>query len=185
MVWFARLGAELALPARPLITSLGNPKPQPRPALVQTGERSVIVVGGVWISRTIELPALRRGLHLVTAEIVGAMPEIAGLSAGLLHAQILHTSAALTLNENADPSVGIDLATWLDEIAPEEAAYWTHTLEGPDDMPAHAKAALLGASVSVPIAAGLPQLGTWQGIHLCELRDHAGPRRIVLTLAGE
>ncbi|MCX6389390.1 MAG: secondary thiamine-phosphate synthase enzyme YjbQ [Solirubrobacterales bacterium] len=91
------------------------------------------------------------------------MPEIAGLSAGLLHAQILHTSAALTLNENADPSVGIDLATWLDEIAPEDAAYWTHTLEGPDDMPAHAKAALLGASVSVPIAAGLPQLGTWQG----------------------
>ena len=139
----------------------------------------------MWLSRTIELPALRRGLHLITAEVVGAMPEISGLSAGLVHAQILHTSAALTLNENADPSVGVDLATWLDEIAPEQARYWTHTLEGPDDMPAHAKAALLGPSVTVPVADGRPVLGTWQGIHLAECRDHAGSRRISLTLAGE
>lgn len=138
----------------------------------------------MWIQRTVELPPLPRGLHLVTAEVVGACPELTDLSAGLLHAQILHTSAALTLNENADPSVGVDLASWLDRIAPEQAPYWTHVLEGPDDMPAHAKAALLGPSVTVPIANGRPVLGTWQGIHLAEFRDHPGPRRISLTLAG-
>lgn len=139
----------------------------------------------MWLSRTIEIEPLPRGLHLVTAELVGAVPEMAGLAAGLLHAQILHTSAALTLNENADPSVGVDLATWLDAVAPENASYWTHVLEGPDDMPAHAKAALLGASVTVPVANGRPVLGTWQGIHLAEFRDRGGPRRISLTLAGE
>ena len=120
----------------------------------------------------------------MTRQVVGAVPEITDLQAGLLHAQILHTSAGLTLNENASSDVGVDLATWLDRVAPENADYWTHTLEGPDDMPAHAKAALLGAAVTVPIADGMPVLGTWQGIHLCELRDSAGPRRISLTLAG-
>lgn len=139
----------------------------------------------MWISRTVEIEPLRRGFHLVTAEIVGACPEIAGISAGLLHAQILHTSAGLTLNENADASVGVDLAGWLDRIAPDNAHYWTHVLEGPDDMPAHAKAALVGSSVTVPISNGRPVLGTWQGIHLAEFRDHAGPRRVCLTLAGE
>jgi len=139
----------------------------------------------MWLARTIELEPLPRGLHLVTAELVGSMPEITGLTAGLLHAQVLHTSAALTLNENADPSVGLDLASWLDSIAPERAAYWTHVLEGPDDMPAHAKAALLGAAVTVPVANGRPVLGTWQGIHLAELRDRGGPRRVALTLSGE
>ena len=139
----------------------------------------------MWLSRTVEIEPFRRGLHLVTAQLVGACPEIAALSAGLLHAQILHTSAGLTLNENADPSVGIDLASWLDQIAPENARYWTHVLEGPDDMPAHAKAALVGSSVAVPIANGQPVLGTWQGIHLAEFRDHAGPRRVCLTLSGE
>lgn len=139
----------------------------------------------MWISRTIGFDPLPRGLHLVTAEVVGAVPEISGLSAGLLHAQILHTSAALTLNENADPSVGLDLATWLDRIAPDHADYWTHVLEGADDMPAHAKASLLGASITVPVADGHPLLGTWQGIHLAEFRDRAGPRRIAVTLAGE
>ena len=138
----------------------------------------------MWIQRTIELGALPRGLHLVTAEVVSACPELGDLSAGLLHVQILHTSAGLTLNENADPSVGVDLAAWLDRIAPEQAPYWTHVLEGPDDMPAHAKAALVGASVTVPVANGRPVLGTWQGIHLAEFRDHAGPRRLSLTLAG-
>lgn len=120
----------------------------------------------------------------MTRPLLEAVPEVAEVGAGLLHAQILHTSAALTLNENADPSVGVDLATWLDRIAPEEADYWTHVLEGPDDMPAHAKAALLGASVTVPVAGGAPVLGTWQGIHLCELRDRGGPRNVSLTLIG-
>jgi secondary thiamine-phosphate synthase enzyme len=139
----------------------------------------------MWLSRTIEIAAVPRGLHLITGELLSAVPEASGLDAGLLHAQILHTSAALTLNENADPSVGVDLASWLDRIAPENAEYWTHTLEGPDDMPAHAKAALLGPSVTIPIADGRPVLGTWQGIHLAEFRDRPSPRRISLTLAGE
>ena len=139
----------------------------------------------MWLSRNIQLDPLPRGLHLITDAVLAAVPEAAELSAGLLHAQILHTSAGLTLNENADPSVGVDLASWLDQIAPENARYWTHVLEGPDDMPAHAKAALVGSSVTVPIANGRPVLGTWQGIHLAEFRDHAGPRRVCLTLAGE
>ncbi|MEI7889575.1 MAG: secondary thiamine-phosphate synthase enzyme YjbQ, partial [Actinomycetes bacterium] len=111
----------------------------------------------------------------MTRPVLEAVPEIATTEAGLLHVQILHTSAALTLNENASPDVGVDLATWLDRIVPEDADYWTHTLEGSDDMPAHAKAALLGSSVTVPVASGMPVLGTWQGIHLCELRDSGGP----------
>jgi secondary thiamine-phosphate synthase enzyme len=139
----------------------------------------------MWLSRTIEIAAVPRGLHLITGELLSAVPEASGLNAGLLHAQILHTSAALTLNENADPSVGVDLASWLDRIAPANAEYWTHTLEGPDDMPAHAKAALLGPCVTIPIADGRPVLGTWQGIHLAEFRDRPSPRRISLTLAGE
>lgn len=139
----------------------------------------------MWIARTIEIEAVPRGLHLITAEVVGSVPEMVDLSAGLLHVQVLHTSAALTLNENADPSVGLDLASWLDEIAPENARYWTHVLEGPDDMPAHAKAALLGPSVTVPIANGRPVLGTWQGIHLAEFRDRPTARRLSLTLSGE
>lgn len=138
-----------------------------------------------WVARTVQLPPLPRGVHLVTRAVLEAVPEVANLRAGLLHVQILHTSAGLTLNENASPDVGYDLASWLDRIAPEDADYWTHTLEGSDDMPAHAKAALLGAAVDVPIAEGRPVLGTWQGIHLCELRNDGGPRSLSLTLTGE
>ena len=124
-------------------------------------------------------------MHLITREVLGAVPEAESLAVGLLHIQILHTSAGLTLNENASRDVGDDLEAWLNRIAPEDADYWTHTREGPDDMPAHAKAALLGASVTVPIAEGRAVLGTWQGIHLCELRNNGGPRRLSLTLSGE
>lgn len=125
-----------------------------------------------------------RGLHLITDRVVAALPELAGLSVGLLHVFLQHTSASLTINENADPDVRRDLEASLSAIAPESFPY-THTCEGPDDMPAHVKASLLGASVSAPISGGRLALGVWQGITLCEHRDRASPRRLVLTVYGE
>lgn len=137
-----------------------------------------------WTQTTLELPAAPRGFHLITRHVVEAMPAIAETRVGLLHVFIQHTSASLTLNENADPDVGVDLESSFNAIAPESFPY-THTCEGPDDMPAHVKASLLGASLSIPVSGGRLALGTWQGITLCEHRDHAGPRRLVLTLVGE
>lgn len=139
----------------------------------------------MWLSRSIVISSKRRGFHLITAEVLEAVPEVSQLSAGLLHVFIQHTSASLTLNENADPDVRHDFETYFNQIAPEEGLPLRHTLEGPDDMPAHIKASLLGASVSVPIADGRLQTGTWQGIYLCEHRNHGGSRRLVITLAGE
>jgi len=139
----------------------------------------------VWLQREIELAPRPRGVHLVTREVVEAVPEAAALRAGLLHVFCRHTSAALTLNENASPDVRRDLAAWLDRAAPDGAPLWTHVLEGADDMPAHVKASLLGAAVSVPVAHGRLALGTWQGIALCEFRDRGGPRSLLLTLQGE
>ena len=138
----------------------------------------------VWIQRQIDLPAMRRGFHLITGLVVDAVPEMAGLRVGVLHVFIQHTAASLTLNENADPDVRVDLESSFNAIAPEDAPY-THTCEGPDDMPAHVKASLLGASVSMPVHDGRLALGVWQGLTLCEHRDAAGPRRLVLTLSGE
>ena len=137
-----------------------------------------------WTQTTIELPAMPRGFHLITRRVVEAMPAIAETRVGLLHVFIQHTSASLTLNENADPDVRVDLEASFNAIAPESFPY-THTCEGPDDMPAHVKASMLGASLSIPVSGGWVALGTWQGITLCEHRDHAGPRRLVLTLTGE
>jgi secondary thiamine-phosphate synthase enzyme len=137
-----------------------------------------------WIQRTITLPEAARGFHLITREIVTAVPELAQIRTGLLHVFIQHTSASLTINENADPDVPADLESSFAAIAPEDFPY-RHTCEGPDDMPAHVKAALLGSSVSVPIAGGKLCLGTWQGIHLCEHRRRGGRRRIILTIWGE
>jgi secondary thiamine-phosphate synthase enzyme len=137
-----------------------------------------------WVQREISLRPRPRGVHLVTSEITGAVPELRDLSVGLAHIFIRHTSASLTLNENASPDVRRDFETWFNAAVPEQFA-WTHTLEGPDDMPAHVKAALMGPALSLPIAGGRLALGTWQGIYLCEHRDHAGPRRLTLTLAGE
>lgn len=125
-----------------------------------------------------------RGFHLVTREIVSAVPELAQMGVGLLHVFIQHTSASLTINENADPDVPEDLESSFSAIAPEDFPY-RHSCEGPDDMPAHVKAAMLGSSVSVPIADGRLRLGTWQGIYLCEHRNHGGRRKVVLTLWGE
>jgi secondary thiamine-phosphate synthase enzyme len=139
----------------------------------------------VWLQRELTLQAQPRGFHLVTREVLAALPELAELEVGLLHLLLQHTSAALTLNENASPDVRRDLRAWFDRAVPEEAPYWTHTLEGPDDMPSHVKAALLGPSLTLPVRAGRPALGTWQGIYLCEHRDHGGARRIVATVWGE
>ncbi len=137
-----------------------------------------------WFQRTITLPACQRGFHLITREIVGGMPEISEISVGQLHVFIQHTSASLTINENADPDVRVDLESSINAIAPENFPY-IHTMEGPDDMPAHVKSSLLGASLTVPVTDGRLNLGTWQGIYLAEHRDYATPRRIVLTLQGE
>jgi secondary thiamine-phosphate synthase enzyme len=125
-----------------------------------------------------------RGFHLVTREIEAAIRDRDSVRAGLVHVFIQHTSASLTINENADPDVRADLAMACDRIAREDFPY-RHTLEGPDDMPAHVKAALLGSSVTVPIRDGRLRLGTWQGIYLCEHRDRGGPRSLVITLTGE
>ena len=137
----------------------------------------------MWLQREIALAPQRRGVHLVTREVVEALPEIADLEVGLLHVQILHTSASLTINENASPDVRRDFETWFNVTIPEDFA-WTHTLEGPDDMPAHVKASLMGPSLTVPVGEGRLRLGTWQGIYLCEHRDAGGSRRLVLTLNG-
>lgn len=137
-----------------------------------------------WIQRTIELKPQSRGFHLVTREVVAALPELAGIGTGLLHVFIQHTSASLTINENADPDVPADLESSFSTIAPEDFPY-RHTCEGPDDMPAHVKASLLGSSVSIPVAHGALCLGTWQGIYLCEHRRRGGRRKLVLTLWGE
>jgi len=138
----------------------------------------------VWLQRRIALEARPRGFHLVTAEIVDALPELEQVSAGLLHLLIQHTSASLALNEDASADVRRDFEAWFDRAVPEGAPYWTHTLEGEDDMPAHIKAALLGPSLSLPIRAGRPALGSWQGIYLCEHRDHGGSRTLVATAQG-
>ena len=137
-----------------------------------------------WTQRQLVLPALKRGFHLITREVVAELPELARVGTGLLHVFIQHTSASLTINENADPDVPADLETSFSSIAPEDFPY-QHTMEGPDDMPAHVKAALLGSSVTIPVANGQLALGTWQGIYLCEHRDNGGRRRLVLTLWGE
>jgi secondary thiamine-phosphate synthase enzyme len=139
----------------------------------------------VWLSRDVTLQPRPRGFHLVTREVVEALPELGDVSAGLLHLHLQHTSAALTLNENASPDVRHDFATWFDRAVPDGAPYWTHTLEGPDDMPAHVKASLLGFSLLLPVRDGRLALGTWQGVYLCELRDRGGARRLTATLQGE
>ena len=138
----------------------------------------------MWLQRTISLPAMPRGFHLVTRHVLAELPELADIQTGLLHVFIQHTSASLTINENADPDVRVDFETAMNHAVPESLPY-VHTLEGPDDMPAHVKASMMGSSVSIPIANGRPNVGTWQGLYLCEHRDHGGSRRLVLTLHGE
>jgi secondary thiamine-phosphate synthase enzyme len=137
-----------------------------------------------WTQKATQLRARSRGFHLITDEVLAALPELRQLRVGLLHVFIQHTSASLTINENADRDVRRDLEKVFSTIAPEDFPY-DHTLEGPDDMPAHVKASLLGSSVTIPVRDGELLLGTWQGIYLCEHRDAGGPRSLVLTLQGE
>ena len=137
----------------------------------------------VWVQHTITLPPYARGFHLVTSTVVQGMPELREVKVGILHVFIQHTSASLTINENADSDVRVDMESSVNRIVPEDLPY-EHTIEGPDDMPAHVKASLMGSSVSMPVKNGQLALGTWQGIYLCEHRNHASGRRLVLTLQG-
>lgn len=132
----------------------------------------------------ITLPAFKRGFHLITRQIESAIPAIGEISIGQLQVFIQHTSASLTINENADPTVRKDFETHFNRSVPENAPYYEHDMEGPDDMPAHIKSSLLGCSVLIPITNGRLNLGTWQGIYLCEHRDYGGQRRLVLTALG-
>lgn len=137
-----------------------------------------------WLQREIQLPPFSQGCHPITREVIAALPELAKIKVGLLHVFIQHTSASLTLNENADPDVPVDLARVLDTLASEDYPY-SHVMEGPDDMPAHVKTALTDTSLILPVRDGHPCLGTWQGIFLCEHRRRGGRRRLILTVQGE
>jgi secondary thiamine-phosphate synthase enzyme len=138
-----------------------------------------------WHQTIVRLRSRPRGFHLVTSELVSAVPELRRVKVGVLQLFIQHTSASLAVNENADPDVRADLERWCNHAVPENAPYFEHTTEGPDDMPAHVKAALFGPAVTIPVRAGELLLGTWQGIYLGEHRDHGGSRSVVATLWGE
>ena len=139
----------------------------------------------MWQQKHVRLDEKSRGFHLITEEIILKVPEIASMRFGVAHFFIRHTSASLSINENADPTVRSDLEAHLNQMVPENAPYYQHTYEGPDDMPAHIKASLLGNSVSIPIEKGTLALGTWQGIYLGEHRKQGGKREIIVTLHGE
>lgn len=138
----------------------------------------------IWFQQAVVLRARSRGVHLVTQEVFQGIDEIADIERGLVHVFIQHTSASLTLNENADPDVRVDMETALNHLCPESMPF-IHTIEGPDDMPAHVKASLMGNSLSLPISGGRLALGTWQGIYLCEHRDRGGSRRLMVTGFGQ
>lgn len=137
------------------------------------------------IQKVFSLRPRSRGFHLVTGEILAQLPELRSVRTGLAHIHILHTSASLTLNENADPTVRGDFERWCNEHIPENAPYYQHTMEGPDDMPAHIKASLLGSGVLVPVRDGAFLLGTWQGIYLGEHREHGGARKVAVTVIDD
>jgi len=138
-----------------------------------------------WFQKKINLKAQARGFHLVTSEVLSKLPEIQNYKVGMLHLLLQHTSASLTINENADPSVRTDFESHFNKFVPERAPYYIHTYEGDDDMPAHLKSSCIGTDLNIPIGAGGLQLGTWQGIYLGEHRDFGGSRSIVATIQGE
>lgn len=137
-----------------------------------------------WSQKTIRIGPYPRGFHLITREVISAVPELQNVRIGILQVFLQHTSASLTINENADPDVRTDMETALNRLVPENQPF-VHTIEGPDDMPAHVKSSLLGASLMIPVSTGALALGTWQGIYLCEHRNDATPRTLVLTLQGD
>lgn len=138
-----------------------------------------------FIQKEFKLKPYSRGFHVITGEILAAIPELSNIKTGICHVFIQHTSASLTINENADPTVRKDFESHFNEFVPEDAPYYLHNYEGSDDMPAHIKSSLMGSSVSIPITNGELNLGTWQGIYLCEHRDHGGSRKLVVTAWGE
>ena len=138
-----------------------------------------------WTQKTFTLLEKPRGFHLITRDVTAAVPELRGVAVGLMHLFIHHTSASLTLNENASPEVRSDFERHFNVMVPEDAPYYRHTLEGPDDMPAHLKGSILGFSLTLPVKDGALLLGTWQGIYLCEHRNHGGRRTLTATLTGE
>ncbi|WP_286744710.1 secondary thiamine-phosphate synthase enzyme YjbQ [Roseivirga sp. UBA1976] len=138
----------------------------------------------IYFQKEITLPPYPRGFHLITEQVLSRLPELNRLQTGLLHVHIKHTSASLTINENADPTVRADFETHFNILVPEEATHYQHTFEGSDDMTSHIKASLLGPSVTIPITRGRLNLGTWQGIYLCEHRNRGGSRSLVLTAHG-
>jgi secondary thiamine-phosphate synthase enzyme len=139
----------------------------------------------MWVQHEIRLEAFPRGFHLITHEVESGVPELREIAVGIAHVFILHTSASLTLNENASAEVRRDFEEWFNRAVPDGAGYFRHTLEGDDDMPAHIKASLLGSSLTIPVTDGQLALGTWQGIYLCEHRDHGGSRRLLVTAWGD
>ncbi len=139
----------------------------------------------IFFQEEMQLPHFNRGFHLITPLILEKIPEISNIDVGQLHVFIKHTSASLTINENADPTVRQDFESHMNVMVPENAPYYIHTYEGPDDMPAHIKASLMGASVQIPITNGRLNMGTWQGIYLCEHRDYGGNRKLVITAFGQ
>ena len=138
----------------------------------------------MWIQKTITLAPKSRGFHIITNDVLENIPELKDLKTGILHLFIKHTSASLTINENADPTVRTDFESHFNMLAPENQSYYQHTFEGSDDMPAHLKASLLGSSVSIPITDGRLNLGTWQGIYLCEHRNRGSDRKLIVTIQG-
>ena len=139
----------------------------------------------MWIQKTITLKPQRRGFHLITNEVLSQIPELKTIQIGMMHVLIKHTSASLTINENADPSVRDDFESFFNDVVAENKPYFTHTYEGSDDMPAHLKGSILGFDLNIPISNGFPNLGTWQGIYLCEHRNQGGSRNLVITIQGE
>ena len=139
----------------------------------------------MWIQKTITLSPRSRGFHIITPDVINQIPAIEKIKTGILHLFIKHTSASLTINEDADPTVRTDFESHFNMLVPENQSYYQHTFEGPDDMPAHLKASLLDSSVSIPITDGKLNLGTWQGIYLCEHRDRGSARKLVATIHGE
>ena len=139
----------------------------------------------MWMQKNISIKSISRGFHIITDQVTDQIPEIKTIKIGILHLFIKHTSASLTINENADKTVRNDFEKHFNEMVPENQSYYQHTYEGPDDMPAHLKASILGSSISIPISNGHLNMGTWQGIYLCEHRDNAFQRKMVATIQGE
>ncbi len=139
----------------------------------------------MWFQKEITVSAKSRGFHLITSELISQLPQLRDVEVGLLHLFIKHTSASLSINENADPTVRSDMEKHFNVLAPEGAPYFEHTYEGPDDMPAHIKSTIIGVNQTLPISNGQLNIGVWQGVYLCEHRDYGGERKIVATIQGQ